>query len=99
MSDDKDHEIEELRAEVQRLNQALDVSAARKRADGPLFGHGLRGGYFGSLELVIATVALLILLAVFHRLTSPDPWRPHGLGADYYVTPADTRLPYAPTGS
>jgi len=100
MSDDRDREIAALRAEVERLTNAVDATAQdKRRADGPLFGHGLRGGYFGSLELVIAMVALLILLAVFHRLTTPDPWRSHMERGGYYIQPADSRLPYAPTGN
>jgi hypothetical protein len=70
-SDERDREIAELKAEVRRLESALKATRARADAsDEPLFGHGLRGGFLGGLETVIATFAMLILLVVVRHLTA-----------------------------
>ncbi|HEX4198272.1 MAG TPA: hypothetical protein VHZ26_12595 [Caulobacteraceae bacterium] len=61
-----------LRAEVADLKAALRAQAAAKQdaSDAPLFGRGVRGGFLGGLEIAIGAFALMVLLAVFHQLTS-----------------------------
>jgi hypothetical protein len=70
--DERDRVIAGLRAEVADLKAALRAEAAAKQdvSDGPLFGRGVAGGFLGGLEVGIGTFALLVLLAVFHQLTS-----------------------------
>ncbi len=70
--DERDRVIASLRAEVAELKAAVRRQAAARQdaSEAPLFGRGLPGGYLGGLEVGIGTFALLVLLAVFHQLTS-----------------------------
>jgi hypothetical protein len=69
--DERDRRIAALRAEVEQLKRELKARApALDASDQSLLGRGLRGGFFGGLEVVIATFAISILLTVVHQLTA-----------------------------
>ena len=69
--DERDAVIAALRAEVADLKTALKARGARASpSEGPLFGRGLPGGYLGGLEVAIGLFSLMVLLGVFHQLTS-----------------------------
>jgi hypothetical protein len=69
MSDDRDAEIQDLKAEIEGLRSALESHRrSQDRTDEPLFGHGLSGGALGGLEVAVAAFALMILFLVARHL-------------------------------
>jgi hypothetical protein len=94
MSDDRDREIAELKAQVERLTNALEERPPPGDGpDGPLFSHGIRGGYFGALELIIVGLVLAVLLSVLHHMTTPDPWSRHPERGGLYFDPDGRSAP------
>jgi hypothetical protein len=67
--DERDRQIAELKAEVARLKSALKATRV-DASDEALVGHGVRGGFLGGLETVVASFAVLILMVVVRHLTS-----------------------------
>jgi hypothetical protein len=64
-SDDRDRELAELRAQVERLSAAQAGKPPKVEVTGgPSSGGGFKGGFFGCFGVVAAIVALVVVLGV-----------------------------------
>jgi hypothetical protein len=61
-SDDRDREIAELKAQVERLSAGKTAPPKVEVTGGPSSGGGFKGGFFGCLGVVAAIVVLLVAL-------------------------------------
>lgn len=73
-SDDRDREIAELKAQVERLSAAQSTTPPKVAVTGgPSAGGGLKSGFFGCLGVVGAIFALLVVLGVVGQCSRNMP--------------------------